>query len=264
MLTKDFIEKLEEFKPMKFTISYHSDNSEYWQKIFNLGEDSYRIARSSFLQLRLEEFLIEATVVPLPTLVGYDDLDKTFAALRCYTSNVLVYAPGYSKLASENLKNILNVNYKELSTFFVKMREKYKIAINFFSDPMCPLSFYPFQFMQNSFNNKFKNVLWLFSEAAFSRNRMILNKYLPYIPNNHYSVKVKNRTYGGNINSAGLLLVDDFVRCAGNAIKNLKNQNIDIDLLVIPKIAFDRFGDDLTGKNFSIIEEKYKLPVWQG
>jgi len=264
MLTKEFIEKLEEFNPMKLTISYHSDNSENWQKIFNLGEEHYRIARSSFLQLRMKKFFVEATIVPLPALVGYDDLEKTFDALRCFTQHVLIYAPGYSKLASESLKGILNVDYKELSEFFVKMRKKYKVAINFFSDPVSPINFYPFQYMQDSFNKKFKSVLWLLSEAAYERNKGVIDNYGPYIPNNHYAVKVKNYTYGGNINAAGLLLLDDFDRSIEKELKRLKEKNIKVDLLVIPKVAFDRFGDDLTGKNYSVLEEKYGLPLWLG
>ena len=264
MLTKEFIEKLEEFKPMKFSISYHSDKKEHWCKIFNLSEEKYMVARNCFHQLLQKQFIIEGVIVPLPALVGYEDLENTIRNLCCYTKRVLIYAPGYSKLVSNELKDMIYADYTELSHFFQKMRKRYKIFLDYMSDPLKPLGFAPYNFMVNSFNSKFKNVLWLFSEAAYTGGKKILEGHIPHVPNNHYAAKVKNKTYGGNINAAGLLMVDDFDKAVALAIKKYTAKNINIDLLILPRIAFDRYGDDLIGKNHSILEEKYKLPTWLG
>lgn len=264
MLTKELIEALVPFKPMNFTISYHSDIPEHWCRIFSLGKDKYDIARNSFFLLKKNEFNVEATLVPLPAMVGYDDIENTIKNLRCYTSNISIYAPGYSRLITPELKKLMAVDYCELSRFLTAMRKKYKLFLDFFTDPLQPLDFYPHEFMSRSFQGKFKNVLWLFSEAAYGRNKKILEAYEPYVPNNHYAVKVINKTYGGNICVAGLLMTSDFDRAIFRALKNFEKKNVKLDLLIIPRIAFDRYGDDLKGDNYSSLTEKYKIPVWIG
>lgn len=268
LLTKDFIESLIPFKPMKFTISYHSDNLEYWCKIFNFnmerGKEKYDIARNSFFLLKKNEFFVEATIVPLPTLVGYNDLENTIKNLRCYTSHILIYAPGFSKLVNPELKKILDVDYHELSRFLNTMRKKYKVFLNFFTDPLKPLDFSPYNFMTRSYDSNFKNVLWLFSEAAYKRCKKILEQYISYVPNNHYAVKVNNRTYGGNISVAGLLTTNDFDKTISRTLKKFTDKNVKIDLIILPRIAFDRYGDDLIGDNYSILMDRYKVMIWVG
>ena len=268
LLTKDFIESLIPFKPMKFTISYHSDNPEYWCKIFNFdptrGIEKYDIARNSFFLLMKNEFAVEATIVPLPTLVGYKDLENTIKNLRCYTKHILIYAPGFSKLVTPELKKILDIDYDELSRFLGAMIKKYKVSLNFFTDPLKPLDFFPYNFMMRSYNSNFKNVLWLFSKAAYKRCKKILEGYIPYVPNSHYAVQVDNKTYGGNISVAGLLMTDDFDKTIGRTLNKFADKNVKIDLIILPRIAFDRYGDDLKGCNYSTITEKYKIPIWLG
>jgi len=264
LLTQDFIGKLVDYKPMKFTISYHSDNKENWCRIFNLREEHYRIARNAFFQLRMKEFMVEAALVPLPRLVGYEDLENTLKALRCYTNKIIVYPPGFSRIADDGLVDILDTDYRELSSFFSGMRRKYHLDIDLHADPFKPIDFNPFQFMQRSFHRKFKHVLWMFSEAAYGRAKKILEAHLPFVPNDHYGVKVKNRTYGGNIVAAGLLMVDDFERALKGALRKFQRRNVRIDLIVLPQVAFDRYGDDLTGRSHAELSEKYGLPVWLG
>jgi uncharacterized Fe-S cluster-containing radical SAM superfamily protein len=268
LLTKNFIESLIPFKPMKFTISYHSDNPEYWCKIFNFdptrGREKYDIARNCFFLLKKNEFAVEATIVPLPTLVGYDDLENTIKSLRCYTKHILIYAPGFSKLVNPELKKILDVDYYELSKFLNTMIKKYKVSLSFFTDPLRPLDFFPHNFMMRSCDSNFKNVLWLFSKAAYKRCKKILEGYVPYVPNNHYPVQVNNRTYGGNISVAGLLMTDDFDKTIGRTLNKFADRNVKIDLIILPRIAFDRYGEDLKGCNYSTLTEKYKIPIWLG
>lgn len=264
MLTKEFIEALVPFKPMKFTISYHSDNPEHWCKIFRLEKNKYDIARNSFFLLKKNEFIVDATLVPLPALVGYDDIENTIKNLRCYASYISIYAPGFSRLITPELKKLMAVDYPQLSKFLTAMRKKYKLFLNFFTDPLKPVEFYPHAFMSRSFESKFKNVLWLLSEAAYKRNKKILESYSAHVPNNHYAFRVTNRTYGGNICVAGLLMTSDFDKAISKALKDLEKKNIKPDLLVLPCVAFDRYGDDLKGENYSSLTEKYKIPVWVG
>jgi hypothetical protein len=162
------------------------------------------------------------------------------------------------------MKKLLNVDLLELSSFFSKMRKIYRVDLDVKPDLMKPLNFDPYNFMVNSYGKKFRNVLWLFSEAAHEKAKRILYDYLPFAPNNHYAVKVKNFTYEGNIVCAGLLMVQDFRKALRKEIDKFSEQDTNIDLLVLPKAAFDRFGDDLTGENYSKLSDEFDIPVWLG
>ncbi|MFH1727172.1 MAG: hypothetical protein ABIA04_01980 [Pseudomonadota bacterium] len=57
-------------------------------------------------------------------------------------------------------------------------------------------------------------------------------------------------------------MVKDFDLALEKILETYAEQNVKIDLLVLPKIAFDRFGDDLMLNNYSKLSEKYNLPIW--
>lgn len=264
LLTRECIEILVPFKPMKFTISYHSDNPDNWCKIFKSNEEKYKIARSTFFRLLKEKFYVDAALVPLPNLVGYEDIENTIMALRFYVKNIIVYLPGYSKNASSEQKRLMDVDFFELSSFFSKMRKNYRINLDVKPDLIKPLNFDPYNFMLNSYNKAFRNVLWLFSEAAYKKAKNNLEDYQPFVPNNHYAVNVRNFTYEGNIICSGLLMVEDFRKAIRKELDKFSEEDIKIDLFVLPKTAFDRFGDDLTGENYSKLIDEFDIPVWVG
>ena len=91
-----------------------------------------------------------------------------------------------------------------------------------------------------------------------------LDDYQPFVPNNHYAVNVKNYTYEGNIICSGLLMVEDFRKAIRKELDKFSEQGVKIDLFVLPKAAFDRFGDDLTGENYSRLGDEFDIPVWVG
>ncbi len=264
LFTEEFIKELLPFKPMKFTISYHSDNPGNWSRIYKNKIEKFQIARNSFYRLLKEGFFVDAAMVPLPKLVGYEDIEKTIQALMFYVKKVLVYLPGWSKNAGPELKEIMDVDLVEMSDFFAKMRKKYKIDLDVRPDLNKPLNFDPYQFMIGSFNKGFRNVLWMFSEAAYARGKEIIEKNLPFVPNNHYSECVKNYTYEGNIICSGLLMVEDFRKALIKAFEKYKDQKISIDHIVLPNNPFDRFGDDLTGENYSKLSEEFGVSVKVG
>lgn len=268
ILTKDFIASLLPFRPMKFTISYHSNNPEHWCRIFNFkldkGTDKFNVATNSFSLLKEKGFAVEATIVPLPALVGYNDLENTIRALSIHTKSVFIYAPGFSRLVSPDLRAILDVDHHELSRFLRSMTQRYGVCFTFFGDPLRPLEFLPEPIMMRTCSNNFRHVLWLFSAAAFKRGKRILERYAPYVPNSHHAVQVHNRTYGGNITAAGLLTTGDFDRAIARALSKFQSQNTAIDLLLLPRVAFDRYGDDLKCCNYATLRDKYAIPIWLG
>ena len=264
ILTKEFIDRIAPYKPMKLTISYHSDNPKYWCKIFRLPKAQYTIARNSFLHLSKGGFLLEGALVPLPNLVGYKDIENTIKMFKCFSKHIIVYPPGYSVKASAALRKILNVDYRMLSRFLIKMRKKYKVNLLLKTDLLMPLSFSPYLLMQRSFNSSFQNVLWLFSEASYQKARKILKEFNPFVPNEHHAVMVKNYTYRGNIICSGLLMVQDYRRAIKKALGELRKKKVHIDLLVLPSNSFDRYGDDLKGENYSTLSDEFNIPVWHG
>ena len=68
---------------------------------------------------------------------------------------------------------------------------------------------------------------------------------------------VKNEFFGGNIQSAGLLVVQDMVK----ALVSFKKTNPEPDLVLIPAIAFDFQGRDLTGQGSWELEKEVACPV---
>lgn len=262
LLTKDFIEKLIPYKPLKFTISYHSDNPKFWCKILELKEDKYKIVHDAFFELSKNGFIIEGAMVALPKVVGYADIENTLKAFCFFTKEVCVWAPGYSSQASADLKISLDADYRELSQFLIKMRKKYKMNLFLQTDILMPLNFFPYLVMQDSFRAKFKNVLWLFSEATYDKAKKIIEEWNDFLPNEHYAFMVENLTYQGNIICSGLLMVEDFRKQLIKALPEFKDKNIAIDLIILPLKSFDIYGDDLQGENYSQLSEELKIPIW--
>lgn len=264
LLTEAFIKKLIPYKPLLFTLSYHSDNPAYWRKIFHLGLDKYEIAKSAFFHLRKNDFSIQGTIVPLPRFVGYDDIEKTIKFMRCFTVNITLFAPGYSFKVPPALKRTLSADYRQLSSFLITMRKKHKVHLSLLPDLLDPLNFSPGQLMLQSFGKKYKQVLWVFSEAAYEKAKTILSEWNNFVPNEHYACMAKNYTYRGNIICSGLLQVSDYRTAIKKALATLKKKRITCDLVVLPKNSFDRYGDDLKGENCAELSDELKVPIWLG
>ena len=241
---------------MKFTISYQSHDETNWCKIFDSPERKFKVAEGSWPLLQKYGFQVEANMTPMPSMVGYDDIENTIKFLSNYTRYIYIFAPGYSKLVPLEIKNMLVYDKKEMSDFFIDMRRKYHVEIDWPLDPAKPLEFIPYRAMLDTYYQNFNHVLWLFSEAAHARGERVIEEYLPLVPNDHYVMEVKNRTYGGNIEAAGLLQVADFDK----AIENALTQVPDIDLLLLPNAPFDRFGNDLTMGHHDTLFDKYEIP----
>lgn len=264
MLTREFVEKLLPFRPMRFLISYHSDNPEYWQKIFNLEQRHYKVACESFYHLSMNGFLIEGVIVLLPNLVGYADIENTIKFMKAWTRHVIISAAGYSHKASSELEEILDADFREVSAFAIEMRKKYNMQLSLQTDLLNPLRFTPYSTMQRTFGAQYRNVLWLLSEAAFERAARILEDWSPFVPNEHFAFMVKNNTYRGNIICSGLLMVSDFREAIKKALSTLEKKKVKVDLMLLPSNAFDRFGDDLKGENYSTLRDEFDIPIWLG
>jgi NifB/MoaA-like Fe-S oxidoreductase len=71
------------------------------------------------------------------------------------------------------------------------------------------------------------------------------------------AVAVKNRFFGGSIGAAGLLTVEDFKFSLKEHLS--KNSGIKPGAALLPGIAFDQRGRDLTGHSYLELEEHFRI-----
>lgn len=71
-------------------------------------------------------------------------------------------------------------------------------------------------------------------------------------------IPVVNVTFGGNIRSAGLLLVEDFSR----ALETYLDKGGQADCVLLPALAFDHRGRDLRGNSYYDLRAEYNLEVY--
>jgi hypothetical protein len=67
-------------------------------------------------------------------------------------------------------------------------------------------------------------------------------------------IETKNNYFGGSIMSAGLLVNNDL----DSALRKL---DFKAEKLIVPEIIYDYYGNDLLGKHYSEIEDKYGVEI---
>lgn len=70
---------------------------------------------------------------------------------------------------------------------------------------------------------------------------------------------VRNKFFGGSIKAAGLLTIKDFIIALEGFLNDASGWRP--DLIMLPALAFDHLGRDLTGRSFMDLAEKYNLVV---
>ncbi|UMZ74849.1 radical SAM protein [Natranaerofaba carboxydovora] len=107
-----------------------------------------------------------------------------------------------------------------------------------------------------------KNILLLASEGGYNILKRETNKAKDKdkLQNKVDIKKVKSKYLGGNIISAGLLVVDDFRDCLKKQFfaEYLKEN---YDCVILPGKAFDNKGFDLRGEHYSSLEDEFDIEV---
>jgi molybdenum cofactor biosynthesis enzyme MoaA len=261
LLTQEVIDFLGANNPVDVSISIPSFSKEIWLKMFGVtNERLYETAVSSFTKLKNVGVNISASVVPLPAMTGWDDLELTIKTLKEVGVNIItVWYPGYTKHTpnKEFLDIVQSVPLSDLHDFFRKASIRHKVYIREFG-PFIDKNYAQqghYKRIDEIFSlavqNGAKRILWATSVAAhdFVKEEIeyVSLKYPSIIENN--IISIENKMYGGNIASAGLLTVSDVVE----SISMYKNS---YDLFVLPPHAFlNRIGEDIVGDSFFKIEE---------
>ena len=270
-LTEKFLQKLTRFMPVDFQISYHSNNQHNWCKIFGIKAKKFQIAQNAWPLLYQYGFTAQPSIVTMPNLVGYDDVENTIKYLSQFVSVICVWSPHYTNATPpyEEFRHEMSYDPNEMSEFLQKMRIKYNVDIDWPLDPNKPINvggyhseFMPAVIMEKLLQSGRKKPLWLFSEASWLRGAgKLIEQSQPFFANHHYATFVKNTTYGGTITCAGLLFVDDYDKAIEKTFEEIPQLRYEVDTFVIPGLPFNKFGEDMTGKKYSVLQEKYDIPI---
>ncbi|OCL27760.1 hypothetical protein U472_04200 [Orenia metallireducens] len=107
-------------------------------------------------------------------------------------------------------------------------------------------------------NYRANKTLLLTSKLAEARIRLGVELLQEKNPNLEIDILVvENRFFGGSILAAGLLVVDDF----REALQEYRDGLAEIDLILLPKIAFNYWGLDLLDKNYYQLVEEFGVEV---
>jgi wyosine [tRNA(Phe)-imidazoG37] synthetase (radical SAM superfamily) len=255
LLTEDFIKHLEEFNPLEITISFPTIDKEHWKESFTLLNDHhYNIVVNSFLHLSNHNIKVFANIVPMPSWLGWNELEETFKFLSTRVQYIHVYAPGYTK--HSKIIDKLKYDKMELSLFLNDMSIKYGFTYQWELDPRLVLGI-NYDLITNNIMMSYKdgnrNFLWLTSTSAKERFEILLEKLCVGVPINNIILEVKNDIYGGNIECSGLWMIQD----VDKALVNYLNNNPHPDQIFLPKNFLDMYGFDLCSINILDLLKKY-------
>jgi len=266
MLDSTFLKKLSSFRPIEINISLHSMEPALWARIF--GQDIRRaeIAISSLPLIRAHKMDLIGTIVPLPKICGWDDLEQTYAHFVSQgASSMILYWPGHTKRTRPEVVADLECSLAEFTDFAERMKTAYRVPLIPHPDMVSPLRVRVAAIVAKTLKGNPKNgggayrkVVWLSSAAAFCRLESLVKEKTASAPNIHQVEAVENGTYGGNIMAAGLLMVEDFIRAGKKALE----QWPDVEVFLAPREPFDSLLHDLEGMPAYRIPEEVGRPVW--
>lgn len=266
MLQEAFLKRLSAFRPIEINVSMHSTRPELWAAIFRKSERDAVTAIKSLELIRTHRMELAGTIVPLPKICGWEDIEQTYANFSSYgAKNMILYWPGYTERTLPEVIEALRWPVEESLAFVDRLRARYHIPLSSFPELRGSLNIPVKKIMANTLKgNKragcgpYGKVLWLASEAAYGRVKELVEAAAESFPNRHRVCPVKNLTYGGNILVAGLLTVEDFITAGKVALEAYPDTN----LVLVPKRPFDNLYRDLVLEPAYKIAEALKKPVW--
>lgn len=266
MLTEPFLQRLAEYRPVDINFAMHSARPELWARIFGRKErDALRALAAPALARKLK-MEISGSIVTLPAICGWDDIEQTYATLVGHGAKAMIlWWPGYTRTASDKELEDVRCDLDEFVQFSESVREKYPVPVTVVPDMSGTLPASLLQVAEATTRGNprnglgmFREVVWLVSEAAEASIRSWLAEHAPALPNVHRVHPVPNETYGGNIIVAGLLMVDDFILAGKQAL----HQWPDAELVLLPSEAFDGLNRDLKQAPVTRVAEALERPTW--
>lgn len=200
-------------------------------------------------------------IVPLRRTLDNADVENTVRFLKkSKARSINIHGPGYTKYTPSNIARELAISDKELFDFVLSMKQKYNVNIDL--ERMTSISKVSVLFNmlsklfmdEKSLNSKKK----LFLCAATVEEELSL--LLKQLKIKNYKIKtVKSRVFGGNIDCAGLLLVEDYLYAIKEFLEKEKNKKPEV--IILPHRSFDINMEDLSMAPVKKIEDKYKIKL---
>jgi molybdenum cofactor biosynthesis enzyme MoaA len=255
MLTPELIRQIKDYAPFEVAISLPTIDREHWKEVFSLKDEHYYTTINSFPLLASHNIGVTANMTPMPAWLGWKELEETFEFLSRNARHILIYAPGYTRLSK--IPDKMVYDKMELSLFLEKMSKKYSFTYTWNLDPRKAL-YISYDAITDviwgSYRLGHRNFLWLTSVAARERFERLLNELSLGIPINSVIVNVPNNVYGGNIECAGLWMIQDIY----DVLDDYLAKNKMPETVVMPKGFLDKYGYDLRGDNIIDLFKKYQ------
>jgi hypothetical protein len=266
MLDSVFLKKLSAFRPIELTVSLHSLEPAFWARIFGQDRKRAETAISSLPLIRAHRMDLIGTIVPLPKICGWDGIERTYAHFVSQgAKSMIMYWPGHTKRTPPDVLKDLECSLVGFTDFAERMKVAHGVPLIQHPDMVAPLQVRVETIIAKTLNGNPKsggaaygNVIWLSSAAAFRRLESLVKEKSASASNVHQVVAVENETYGGNIMSAGLLMVEDLMRTGKKALE----QWPDAALFLVPRVPFDSLLHDLEGTPAYRLPEELGRPVW--
>ncbi len=260
-LTEDMVQRLSKYAPFTIkTLSLNSANSKHWQSLHRRGDDAAK--RAIYAPQLLDHYKLPywASIVCMPKLTGWNDIESTIAYLLPYNpQGIALFYYGWSDQTPEEWGKLQHYPIEELFEFAASLRKKYCIQLSVSPDPHADLDLPKgvMTILNKTMHYQRKNVLWLSSMLCYQFIAQKITQYSQHTWNNHWVVGTKSHTYGGNTCVCGLLTVTDYMHVARQFIA----QQPDVDLILLPSISFDTQGYDLLHQHYSDIQDALGVQV---
>jgi len=251
---------------LPLSISLHALNSVFQKSIAGTSDkkdervDERAVEALNFLNKYNVDYRV--TIVAMNSTLRSGALENTVKYLKsCKARDIKIAKPGYTKYTPPDIVKELDLDLKVLFEFVRGLKKRYEMDIDMYwsrSDAlMVDDIFYALtNFFKTDPELKRKKILFLCSKNVAN----IMRNVLKILKVKNCAVEaVYSETFGGNIECAGLLLVDDYL-CA---IKNflLKTPEFKPDVIVVPKASFPANLQDLKMVSIHEIEKQYGIPV---
>lgn len=266
MLDEIFVKELSRFKPIEITLSMHSARPDLWAKISGKSPASAKKAIGALERLQRHCIDFAGSIVPLPNLCGWEDIERTFAVFVSRGAQAMIlWWPGYSICSAPDAVRQMDYPLGEFLRFAERMHARHGKPVTAYPHDLADIGLDVGRIVSATRKGNVKNllgpyrrVLWLTSEAAQGKIREHIARSAGDGENAHIVCPVCNGTYGGNIIVAGLLMVEDFIRAGKKALSDYP----ETELVLVPRAPFDTHGRDLTGNPAYRIAEELQRPVW--
>jgi hypothetical protein len=259
-LTVDHIKTLKKLKPYV----YLSLNSAHIYTRRALMGGSYPQNKNAIgLSELLSRYAVPHCVwlVPLRDTIRTGDLEDSIRYLKKSKAKAIqLHKPGYTRYTPLDIADQLSISDKEILDFAAAMREKYRVKINTmgrdvadkFREVYCKVRYLFKNFKRLSRTN----TLFLCAETVKDIFPLALNA----IGAQGYDIQpVSSKVFGGNIDCAGLLLVEDYIAAIEEFLKKARGKKP--KYAILPRASFDIATEDLSMTPLKIIQEKYRIKV---